>query len=36
MYNRLEIWPKKSWEDFKNKMEDESEEVAENLSEIGF
>ncbi len=36
MYNRLEIWPAKSWEDFKNKMEDESEEVAENLSEIGF
>ncbi len=36
MYNRLEIWPKDSWEDFKNKMEDESEEVAENLSEIGF
>lgn len=36
MYNRLEIWPKENWEDFKNKMEDESEDVAENLSEIGF
>jgi MraZ protein len=36
MYNRLEIWPEEGWKEFKKGMEDNSEEVAEKLSEIGF
>lgn len=36
MYNRLEIWPEDKWIEFKNKMEEDSEQIAENLSEIGF
>ncbi len=36
VYNRLEIWPEESWKEFKKKMEDDSDEIAENLVEIGF
>ena len=36
IYNRIEIWPAAAWENFKNEMEENSSEVAENLSEIGF
>lgn len=36
MHNRLEIWAEDKWNDFKADMEKNSEEVAENLAEIGF
>jgi len=36
MYNRIELWPEESWNKFKKEMEDNSETIAENLSEIGF
>lgn len=36
MYNRLEIWPEEKWQEFKTKMEENSNQIAENLSEIGF
>lgn len=36
MYNRLEIWPEAAWENFKKQMEDNSDQIAENLAEIGF
>jgi MraZ protein len=36
MYNRIEIWPENKWVEFKQKMEDDSETIAENLNEIGF
>ena len=36
MYNRVEIWAENKWNDFKKGMEENSEEVAENLAEIGF
>jgi MraZ protein len=36
IYNRIEIWPIDSWQNFKKEMEENSSEVAENLSEIGF
>ena len=36
VYNRIEIWPADSWSNFKKEMEENSAEVAENLSEIGF
>ena len=36
MYNRVEIWAENKWNDFKKGMEENSEEVAENLSELGF
>jgi len=36
IYNRIEIWPTEVWENFKNEMEDSGDEIAENLSEIGF
>lgn len=36
VYNRVEIWPEESWSDFKENMEENSEAIAENLSEIGF
>lgn len=35
MYNRLEIWPEESWKKFKEEMEENSEEVAEKLEELG-
>lgn len=36
VYNRVEIWPEEEWKNFKKEMEDNSDEIAENLSEIGF
>lgn len=36
MYNRLEIWPEDSWSEFKKGMEENSEEVAEQIEEMGF
>lgn len=36
MNTRLEIWSAEKWESFKSEMEKNSEEVAENLAEIGF
>lgn len=36
VYNRIEIWPEENWKNFKKEMEDNSEEIAENLLEIGF
>ena len=36
MMNRLEIWSTAKWQEFKKEMEESSEEVAENLSELGF
>jgi len=34
MYNRLELWAENKWKEFENKMEENSEEVAEQLSSI--
>jgi MraZ protein len=36
VYNRLEIWPEEVWKDFKADMEKDSDEIAEQLTEIGF
>lgn len=36
MHNRLEVWAEEKWNNFKIEMEGNSEEVAENLAEIGF
>ncbi|MEK7096403.1 MAG: division/cell wall cluster transcriptional repressor MraZ [Patescibacteria group bacterium] len=36
VYNRIEIWPEDGWDQFKKNMEDNSDAIAENLSEIGF
>ncbi len=35
MYDHIEIWPEDSWQDFKKTMEENSDEIAENLSELG-
>ena len=36
MYNRLEIWPEDGWKEFKKGMEDNSDEIAEKIEELGF
>jgi MraZ protein len=36
MYNRLEIWPDDAWGQFKKEMEENSDKIAENLTEVGF
>ncbi|MCX6808636.1 MAG: division/cell wall cluster transcriptional repressor MraZ [Candidatus Berkelbacteria bacterium] len=36
MYNRLEIWSESKWQSFKEEMEKNSEEIAENLEGLGF
>lgn len=36
IYSRIEIWPADVWVNFKKEMEENSAEVAESLSEIGF
>ncbi len=36
MYNRIEIWPEETWIEFKKNMEENSETIAENLSQLGF
>lgn len=35
VYNRMEIWEKKAWNDYKMKSEGSSEEIAEKLGELG-
>jgi MraZ protein len=35
LFNRLEIWDKNIWQDYKNKTENSSEEIAEKLSQLG-
>lgn len=35
LYNRLEIWSKQAWEEYKESTEEKSEEIAEKLSELG-
>jgi len=35
LYNRLEIWDEKQWEEYKTKSEKESPNIAETLGEIG-
>lgn len=35
LYNRLEIWDEKKWEEYKNKSESNSEDIAESLAELG-
>lgn len=35
LYNRMEIWDAKAWNDYKAKTESQSEEIAEKLSELG-
>jgi len=36
MHNRVEIWSEEAWRAFSQEMEEKSDEVAENLSELGF
>jgi len=36
VFNRIEVWADDKWSGFKAQMEENSEEIAENLSEIGF
>ena len=35
VYNRMEIWDTKAWNDYKSKTEAGSEEIAEKLGELG-
>jgi len=35
LYNRLEIWDESKWEEYKNKSESNSEDIAESLAELG-
>ena len=35
LYNRIEIWDTDIWKEYKQKTENESEEIAEKLSELG-
>jgi len=35
LYNRLEIWDEGKWENYKNKTEKESDNIAEKLAELG-
>lgn len=35
VYNRLEIWDKHKWQDYKTKTEQASNEIAEKLGELG-
>jgi MraZ protein len=35
LYNRLEIWDEKRWNNYKSKTEANSDEIAEKLSELG-
>lgn len=35
VFNRLEVWDKSSWQDYKMKTEKESGDIAEKLSELG-
>jgi MraZ protein len=35
LYNRIEIWDENRWQEYKQKTESETEELAEKLSELG-
>ena len=35
LYNRIELWDADRWEKYKEKTEGSSEEIAEQLSELG-
>lgn len=35
LYNRLELWDQKSWEAYKTKSEKDSENIAEDMFELG-
>ena len=35
LYNRLEIWDEKAWDAYKTKTEKDSDEIAENLGQLG-
>jgi MraZ protein len=35
MHNRIEIWDEKKWEEYKKQTEENSEEIAERLSDLG-
>ena len=35
LYNRLEIWDENSWDTYKRATEEESEDIAEAMSELG-
>jgi MraZ protein len=35
LYNRLEIWEEKKWENYKNQTESKSNEIAERMGELG-
>jgi len=35
LYNRLEIWDKAKWEEYKNATEADAEHIAERLGELG-
>ena len=35
LYNRLEVWDEEKWEEYKNKSESNSEDIAESLAELG-
>ena len=35
VYNRLEIWPEETWNTFKKEMEENSDEIAEKIEELG-
>ena len=34
LYDRIEIWPEESWQEFKKDMEGNSDEIAEKLNEL--
>lgn len=35
LYNRIEMWNKSEWDEYKNKTESESEEIAEQMGNMG-
>jgi len=35
LYNRLELWDEKAWSQYKNKAEEESNEIAEKMADLG-
>jgi len=35
LYNRVEVWDSEKWQEYKNKTESASEEIAEKLGELG-
>jgi MraZ protein len=35
LYNRLEIWDEKKWQEYREKAEENTDEIAENLGKLG-